>query len=56
MEASEKLNTSSESLFESTDCADSNDGSISESELYLLEWNSKGQCNLRTLFTEEMLD
>ena len=42
MKASEKLNTSSESLSESTDCADSSSGSISESEMtisleYLLD-------------------
>ena len=41
-EASDKLNASIESLIESTDCADSSNGSISENEMtisldYLLE-------------------
>ena len=38
MKASEKLNTSSESLTESTDCADSNSGYISESEMSISQY------------------
>ena len=36
--ASEKLNTSSESLTESTDCADSNSGYISENEMTISQY------------------